>query len=184
VGSKPLRNQCLARRTEHARKPLFLEDERPREPKHSQQSRRRDSPATEVPACQQDAPKPLSCGCRVTIIRPSAMPQLTVLAAPAGLPVASPLPRRSTSVWLTEVLRRGNGEATVRSALWGGIFRGDFLQTQLSQRSFWGSHYSCTAGHNPLQRVNASIDEGDYCPIVRRKADRSSCYGCRNQHRI
>jgi hypothetical protein len=31
-----------------------------------------------------------------------------------GVAGASPLPRRSTSVWLTEVLRRGNGEATAR----------------------------------------------------------------------
>src|SRR5271169_4343230 len=37
---------------------------------------------------------------------------------PAGRTVTSPLPRRSTSVPWTEVLRRGNGEVTVRRCRW------------------------------------------------------------------
>ena len=53
-------------------------------------SKLRASSATEVPGCQWDALKPLCRGCRMTIIRPPAMPSPTAPVARAGPAGVSP----------------------------------------------------------------------------------------------
>ena len=79
-----------------------------------EQSRRRESPAPQVPDCQWDALKHLCGCCRTIMISAPATPAPIPPLPRASLTGASPDPPRSTSDRRSEVLRGGSGEAPAR----------------------------------------------------------------------
>ena len=94
------------------------------------------SPATQVPGCQWDAIKCLRCGCRVTPIRPPAMPSITTPVPRAGLAGPSPESPRSTSDRRSEVLRRDCRPNSIQCEEYAGI-----LSVHVARSGDSNSHY-------------------------------------------